>query len=138
MTTPSAQVEATPLAPCIDYDAVLLGVEQAPIPFVVTAAEVEAYRDAVGSEGACGTVPAMHVLAVMMAVITERMPLPATCVHVGQELEWHGAIAPDVPLEVTFGLLTRRRTPAGTLSAFSLALRAEGRDVVSGRILLQS
>lgn len=124
----------------IDYDAVRVGEQLPPVGFVVTEADLEAYRDAVGTPERQPAVSATHLLALTLAAITARMPLPATCVHVGQEFEWQRAIAPEPEAEIIarFALLSRRSTGGGTLSAFSLRLTSGGLEVAQGRILLQS
>ena len=125
----------------IDYDAVRVGEPLPPIGFVVTQAEVEDYRDAVGTPERRPAIATMHLLALTLAAITARMPLPAACVHVGQELEWRHAIAPtehEAEILVRFALVSRRSAGGSTLSAFSLHLASGGLEVAQGRILLQS
>lgn len=122
----------------IDYDALPVGLPLPPIPLVVWAADVEDYREAVGTAEAHDTISSTQLLALMMAAITERMPLPPTCVHVGQELEWSRAVAPGTPLTIHFGLVSRRTAGGSTLSAFFLRLSAPDGEVARGRILLQS
>lgn len=121
------------------YDEVEVGAALPPVSFVVTRGDVEDYRCAVGSDpGDRSTIATMHLLALTLAAITDRMPLPATCVHVGQELTWRRAVEADAEIAVRFGLLSRRAAGGSTLSAFSLHLDAGGDEVARGRILLQS
>ncbi len=130
----------------VDYDAVRVGEELPPITFEVTAADVEDYRTSVGSSvGSPVGLPMphqvianTHLLAITMAAITERMPLPATCVHVGQELEWHCGVQADAAIDVRFALVSRRTAGDRTLSAFSFHLASAGQPIARGRILLQS
>ena len=131
----------------VDYDAVKVGQELAPVSFIVTAADVEDYRAAVGTPAPRPTIAILHLLALTLAAITERMPLPATCVHVGQELEWRRAVTPSggdsAEIVVRFALVSRRTAGGVTLSAFSLHLESgDGEsgsvEVARGRILLQS
>ena len=140
--------ESAPHSPLLDpaharveYDAVRVGEQLPPIGFVVTRADVEDYRDAVGTPERRPTIATMHLLALTLAAITARMPLPATCVHVGQELEWQRAIAPIEPgaeISIRFALVSRRSAGGSTLSAFALHLASGGLEVAQGRILLQS
>ncbi|MEI6136129.1 MAG: hypothetical protein WCQ48_01765, partial [Chloroflexota bacterium] len=74
--------------PPIVYDEVAVGQVLPTVSFVVTKADVEDYRNAVGSPVGRPTIATLHVLALTLAAITDRMPLPPTCVHVGQELTW--------------------------------------------------
>ena len=125
----------------VDYNAVQVGEQLPHVGFLVTPADVEEYRDAVGAPKRRPTIAPMHLLALTLAAITARMPLPATCVHVGQEIEWRHAIEPSAPgtaITVRFALLSRRSAGDGTLAAFSLHLAADGLGVARGRILLQS
>lgn len=122
----------------IDYDGVRAGEALPPVSFAVSSADVEGYRDAVGTTQRRPAIAAMHLLALTLAAITERMPLPPACVHVGQEFEWQRAVEPDAEITVRFGLVSRRSAGGSTLSAFSLHLVAGGQDVARGRILLQS
>ncbi len=141
MTTESP---APPLSPArICYDDVVVGQILPPISFLVTRADVEDYRASVGSRpgadpSACSKIAAMHLLALTLAAITERMPLPATCVHVGQEMSWCSAVEADAEIVVRFCLLSRRTAGGTTFSAFSLHLASAGVEVAAGRILLQS
>ena len=120
------------------YDDVRIGETLPAIAFVVTRADVEDYRASVGGADRGHTIPAMHLLALTLAAITERMPLPATCVHVGQELSWSCAVQADARIDVRFELMSRRTAGGATLSAFALHLDTAGHEVARGRILLQS
>ncbi|MFA7249081.1 MAG: hypothetical protein WC273_05550 [Dehalococcoidia bacterium] len=122
----------------IDYEAVRVGGDLPVVSFLVTSADVEDYGQSVGTPGCRSAIATMHLLAITLAAITERMPLPATCVHVGQELEWERAVVPDARIDVRFGLVSRRTAGGSTLSAFSLLLTSDGLEVARGRILLQS
>jgi hypothetical protein len=133
---PSVLLDTTPAV--VDYDAVRVGEELAPVSFAVTRQDVEDYRDAVGTPEARPTIAIMHLLAITLAAITERMPLPATCVHVGQELEWSHAVEADATIDVRFALVSRRTAGGSTLSAFSLHLSQADIEVARGRILLTS
>ena len=143
MSTEGAPHSLSPLLPghthgLIDYDAVRAGETLPLISFVVTAADVEDYREAIGTPEHRPAIVTMHLLAITLAAITDRMPLPATCVHVGQELEWSRAVEPDAEITVRFGLVSRRSAGGSTLSAFSLHLAAGDLEIARGRILLQS
>ena len=140
MTTESAQhsVLLDPAATHVDYNAVRVGDVLPPISFTVTKQDVEDYRDSVGTPEPRPAVAIMHLLAITLAAITERMPLPATCVHVGQELEWSSAVEADVTIDVRFALVSRRTAGGSTLSAFSLHLASGDTEVARGRILLTS
>ena len=127
-----------PVPALIDYDGVRVGDELPLITFTVTRQDVEDYRDAVGTPAPRPTIAIMHLLAITLAAITERMPLPATCVHVGQELEWSRTVEADATIDVRFALVSRRTAGGSTLSAFSLHLAAQGAEVARGRILLNS
>ena len=127
-----------PLVAPVDYDAVRPGDELPAISFFVTAEDVEHYRDSVGTPTRRPAVAIMHLLALTLAAITDRMPLPPTCVHVGQELAWHRPVAPGSRIDIRFALLSRRTAGGSTLSAFSLHLSTDGLEVADGRILLQS
>ena len=140
MTTESAphSLLLDPVQPLIDYHGVGVGEELPPVSFDVTHRDVEDYHDAVGAVRARPWVATMHLLAITLAAITERMPLPPTCVHVGQELEWTRAVQAGATVHVRFGLLSRRIAGGSMLSAFSLHLSSDGGQVARGRILLQS
>lgn len=127
-----------PVQPLVDYDGVRVGEDLPVVSFVVTRQDVEDYRDAVGAAEPRPTIATMHLLAITLAAITERMPLPPTCVHVGQELEWSRAVEADATIDVRFGLVSRRSAGGSTLSAFSLHLSSGGEEIARGRILLQS
>ena len=133
---PSVLLDATP--PLVDYDGVRVGEELAPVSFAVTKQDVEDYRDTVGTPERRPAIAIMHLLAITLAAITERMPLPATCVHVGQELEWSHAVEAPATIDVRFALVSRRNAGGSTLSAFSLHLASGGVEVARGRILLTS
>lgn len=122
----------------IDYDGVRVGDELPLISFTVTKQDVEDYRDSVGTAEVRPAIAVMHLLAITLAAITERMPLPATCVHVGQELEWSNAVEADATIDVRFALVSRRTAGGSTLSAFSLHLASGPLEVARGRILLTS
>lgn len=139
MSTESAQPAVLePRPDPVDYDAVRVGDDLPVISFVVTADDVEDYRNAVGTPTPRPIIHITHLLALTLAAITDRMPLPATCVHVGQELSWQRSVAPGAAIDVRFALVSRRTAGGSTLSAFSLALSSEGAAVAGGRILLQS
>ena len=78
------------------------------------------------------------MLALTLAAITDRMPLPPTCVHVGQELTWSRTVEAEAEILVRFGLVSRRSAGGSTLSAFSLHLEDRDGEIAQGRILLQS
>lgn len=133
---PSVLLEATALV--VDYDAVRVGEELPPVSFTVTRQDVEDYRDAVGTAETRPVIAIMHLLAITLAAITERMPLPSTCVHVGQELEWSHPVEAEATIDVRFALVSRRTAAGSTLSAFSLHLSHGEIEVARGRILLTS
>lgn len=135
MTTESAPES---LLDRVVYDDVRVGETLPSISFVVTRADVEDYRASVGGPDRGHTIATMHLLALTLAAITERMPLPARCVHVGQELAWSSAVQADARIDVRFELMSRRTAGGATLSAFSLHLDSAGGEVARGRILLQS
>ncbi len=122
----------------IDYDRVRVGDDLPVISFTVTKQDVEDYRHSVGTPATRPTIAIMHLLAITLAAITERMPLPATCVHVGQELEWTNTVEADATIDVRFALVSRRTAGGSTLSAFSLHLASGDLEVARGRILLTS
>lgn len=136
MTTESLFAES--IGDTIDYDGVRVGEPLPLISFLVTPADVEDYRESVGTPEPRPSIATMHLLAITLAAITERMPLPATCVHVGQELEWTRAVEAPAEILVRFGLVSRRTAGGATLSAFSLHLATVDGEVASGRILLTS
>ncbi len=126
----------------VRYDDVQVGETLPVVGFTVTRADVEDYRQSVGSPAPAAergdAIATLHLLALTLAAITDRMPLPATCVHVGQEWSWTDEVRADAEVLVRFALMSRRTAGGSTLSAFSLHLEAGGREVASGRILLQS
>ncbi len=122
----------------IDYDSVRVGEPLPLISFVVTPGDVEDYRQSVGTPEPRSSIATMHLLAITLAAITERMPLPATCVHVGQELEWTRAVEAPAEILVRFALVSRRTAGGAMLSAFSLHLATVDGEIASGRILLTS
>ena len=126
------------LADHVDYAGVRVGDVLPEIAFTVTSADVEDYRGSVGTPTPRPVIATMHLLAITLAAITERMPLPPTCVHVGQDLEWTRAVEPDATIDVRFALVSRRTAGGATLSSFSLHLASGGLEVARGRILLQS
>ncbi|MGE3858154.1 MAG: hypothetical protein AB7G21_14465 [Dehalococcoidia bacterium] len=140
MTTERAQhsLLLDPAESLVDYDAVRVGEELPLVSFAVTRQDVEDYRDSVGTPTPRPAIATMHLLAITLAAITERMPLPPTCVHVGQELEWSRTLEADAVIDVRFALVSRRTAGGSTLSAFSLHLASAGVEVARGRILLQS
>ena len=140
MTTESAahSLLLDPVPSLIDYASVRVGDELPVITFTVTPQDVQDYRVAVGTPEARPAIAVMHLLAITLAAITERMPLPATCVHVGQELEWARTVEAPAVIDVRFALVSRRSAGGSTLSAFSLHLASAGLEVAQGRILLQS
>ena len=140
LVPPAVQPLAAAADRTVRYDEVRVGEVLPVVSFAVTQADVEAYRDAAGGPGGTtpSTVATLHLLALTLAAITERMPLPATCVHVGQELSWSRTVQADVTIRVRFALISRRTAGGNTLSAFSLHLDAGGAEIAGGRILLQS
>ncbi len=124
--------------PPLVYDEVAVGEVPPPVSFVVTKADVEDYRNAVGSPVGRPTIATLHLLALTLAAITDRMPLPPTCVHVGQELTWSRTVEAEAEILVRFGLVSRRSAGGSTLSAFSLHLEDRDGEIAQGRILLQS
>lgn len=124
--------------PPLAYHEVAVGEVPPPVSFVVTKADVEDYRNAVGSPVGRPTIATLHLLALTLAAITDRMPLPPTCVHVGQELTWSRTVEAEAEILVRFGLVSRRSAGGSTLSAFSLHLEDRDGEIAQGRILLQS
>lgn len=124
--------------PTILYNEVAVGEVLPTISFVVTKADVEDYRNAVGNPVGHPAIAALHLLALTLAAITNRMPLPPTCVHVGQELTWSRTVEAEAEILVRFGLVSRRSAGGSTLSAFSLHLEDRDGEIAQGRILLQS
>ena len=122
----------------IRYEDVQVGETLPVIAFTVTRADVEDYRQSVGSPERDDVISVTHLLALTLAAITDRMPLPATCVHAGQEWSWTEVVRADADILARFVLLNRRAAGGGTLSMFEMRLETGGREVAAGRILLQA
>jgi hypothetical protein len=100
--------------------------------------DIARYGEAVGSHLDQGLVPPTLLLAFAMAEMTAVMPLPATTLHVGQELGLKRAVRVDEQLEARFVLHDRRQSPNLILHRFDLEISVEGEIVADGRIGLQT
>jgi hypothetical protein len=78
------------------------GHEFAPARFVLTAARVRAYLDAVGDRGDYGaSAPPLAAVAFGLAALQEQLSLPDGALHTGQEVEHLHPIACDAELMLT-------------------------------------
>jgi hypothetical protein len=100
--------------------------------------DIASYGQAVGSHLAEGLVPPTLLLAFAMAEMTAVMPLPATTLHVAQELTISRVVRVDQPLEARFVLHDRRESPDLILHRFNLEISVDGETVAHGRIGLQT
>jgi len=100
--------------------------------------DIARYGEAVGSHLDDGLVPPTLLLAFAMAEMTAAMPLPATTLHVSQELALRRAVRVDEQLEARFVLHDRRESPSWMLHRFNLEISADGKPVADGRIGLQT
>jgi hypothetical protein len=100
--------------------------------------DIASYDQAVGSHLDQGLVPPTLLLAFAMAEMTAVMPLPATTLHVGQELNLRRAVRVDEQLEARFVLHDRRESPSLILHRFNLEISVNGEIVADGRIGLQT
>jgi len=100
--------------------------------------DIARYGEAVGSHLNEGLVPPTLLLAFAMAEMTAAMPLPATTLHVSQELDLRRAVRVDEQLEARFVLHDRRESPSLILHRFDLEISADGEVVADGRIGLQT
>lgn len=103
-----------------------------------SAQDIARYGEAVGSHLDEGLVPPTLLLAFAMAEMTAVMPLPATTLHVGQELTLRRAVRVDQQLEAHFVLHDRRQSPNLILHRFDLEISVDGETVADGRIGLQT
>lgn len=104
----------------------------------LSAQDVASYSRAVGSLPDAGSVPPILLLAFAMAEMTAVMPLPASTLHVGQELTLRRAVCIDEQLEAQFVFRNRRRSAGNTLHRFDLMISSDGEIVADGRIGLQT
>ena len=100
--------------------------------------DLDHYAEAVGSHPHNRIVPPTLLLAFAMAEMTAVMPLPATTLHVGQELNLRRAVRIDETLEARFVLHDRRESPNLILHRFNLEISVNGEIVADGRIGLQT
>jgi acyl dehydratase len=104
----------------------------------VSAEDADSYGQAVGSHFDQELVSPTLLLAFAMAEMTAVMPLPATTLHVGQELTLRRAVHVDEQLEARFVLHDRRESPTLILHRFNLEISVDGEIVADGRIGLQT
>jgi hypothetical protein len=126
--------------PRIDFDSVAVGERLPPVSFVLDPAVCAAYQRATGPYPAAPprlTAPPLLLVALALAAMTERMPLPPSALHVGQELTFLRAAASDCSVDAQFWLDARRRAGASTVTAFGVELSVAGEPVVVGRVLLR-
>ncbi len=105
----------------------------------IDADDVRAYREATGEAGAesgelrgAEAVPPLALGALVLAALTDQLPLPTGTVHVGQEFEFLGSVAAGQELTAR-ATVNRRTERRGTLlTTLSLELRAAGEIVLAG------
>jgi len=106
------------------------------IAVVLDDADVRAYLAATGEppEHWTEAAPPLAVGALVLAALTERMPLPEGTVHISQEFEFLRAVAPGEPLEAQLRVAQRSERGGAVVLALDLELHAAaGAAVLRGR-----
>ena len=105
----------------------------------IEAGDVRAYREATGEAGApsgdlwgAEGVPPLALAALVLATLTDQLPLPTGTVHVGQEFEFLRPATTGLEM-MARATVSRRTQRRGTLvTMLSLELRAAGEIVLAG------
>ena len=126
----------------VDFDALAPGARLPAVSFETNEGICGEYLLATG-DGAhafalAGAVPPACLIALALASMTERMPLPGSTVHTGQEMEFLRAVPTEATVVASFQLLARRRSGAHTTSVFGVTLSHDEQPVAVGRTLLRS
>src|SRR5258708_35900838 len=77
------------LAATVDYHALVAGEVLPEVSFAAGLSEVDEYQHATGDESPRRLVPPLALVALALAAMTERMPLPPSTVHAGQSVTFH-------------------------------------------------
>ncbi|MDA1061646.1 MAG: hypothetical protein O2895_01850 [Chloroflexi bacterium] len=120
----------------LDFFALTRGDALLAIPVLLDAADTRAYLTATGEplERWTEAAPPLAIGALVLAALTERIPLPEGTVHIGQEFEFLRTVTPGEPLQVDLRIGQRSDRSGAVVIAFDLALHtAAGDAVLRGR-----
>ena len=124
----------------VDFDALSPGTRLPAVSFETNERICGEYLLATGgsAHAHAGAVPPACLIALALASMTERMPLPESTLHTGQEMEFLRAVPTEATVIASFQLLARRLTGAHTTSVFGVTLSHNEQPVAVGRTLLRS
>ena len=122
----------------MDFEALQPPVRLPPVEFRVTGDVARAYLQATGAALLPeAPAPPLALVALALAAMTERMPLPPSTLHVGQEVSFFAPVPLDATVRATFRLDARRGTGTHLLSSFHFELYVGERSHAAGRIQLR-
>lgn len=126
----------------IDFFALQSGDELPEISLLVNAEDVRAYLKATGETSVNlwgeDAVPPLVLGALVLAAITERMPLPEGTLHVGQEFEFYRTVKTDEHLTVSASLGRRIERRGRLATTWATELRLLDEVVVVGLTTLMT
>ena len=120
----------------VDFFAIARGYSLPAIAVVLDDADMRAYLAATGEppEHWTEAAPPLAVGALVLAALTEHMPLPEGTVHIGQEFEFLRAVAPGEPLQAQLRVAQRSERGGAVVLALDIELHAAaGETVLRGR-----
>lgn len=123
----------------VDFDTLRPGEELPPVEFEMSAAAARAYLLATGSATSAGPeiAPPLALVALALAAMTDRMPLPPSTQHVGQEVWFAAAVPIGATVRARFTLEARRVAGRLTVSVFRFELDEERSLCARGTIMLR-
>ncbi len=127
-------------AALVDFDAINPGDVLPTVQFEIGAAETRAYLLATRSAAAAADAhiaPPLALVALALAAMTERMPLPPSAQHVGQEVTFEAPVRIGATVRARFVLEARRATGRQALSVFTFELYDRDCRCAYGRLTLR-
>lgn len=106
-------------------------------PWTMDAATVEAYLDAVSDDTSpyreSGLAPPMAVAGRTLGALVESLSMPPGSVHVGQELEFLGAVKVGQELACSMRLARQSKRGGWIILVLEFSAQAEGEVVLRGK-----
>lgn len=126
-------------AALVDFHAIAPGALLPTVEFAIGAAETRAYLLATGSAADVDAriAPPLALVALALAAMTERMPLPPSAQHVGQEVTFEAPVRVGATVCARFTLEARRATGRQALSVFTFELYERDCRCAHGRLTLR-
>src|SRR5712692_6633962 len=106
----------------VDYHAVVEGEVLPEVSFATGASEVSEYQRATGDLSSGLVVPPLALVALALAAMTERMPLPPSTVHAGQSVTFYCAVPIGSEIAVQFRVRSRREQQQKIVTTFDMRL----------------